>query len=372
MSVYYKKIETTEHSQLIQVLRDGFGTVAKDLSIEENVFRGFGAYYTQSHLAYDLNHGCHFIGAYNTEDKALVGCIAFSYKDKGVGKLSKLAVVPAFRHLSIGRTLMKEAMIRLLSLGVMKVELGLITENVKLLEWYKLLGFVTYKTMSYKNSGFHVTLMNLSVSHFYELYDAFGIDYIGCDVELSDSIVENLNNVKNSNKNNQIGLLYSADELNKGTNTGMLAQRLWSAHVSECLYKRDEAWLLEAYLQRFHESGYEIRLMFPDGDNGFDTMAEENECNGMDIDLDGTTVKYLYLIIDATWQEANQMVNRSEPLKALKRYSLSVAYNSVFALRRNQRESGLCTVETAQALMYNGSTDEKCKMVDKLIKKYIG
>lgn len=57
-----------------------------------------------------------------------------------------------------------------------------------------------------------------------------------------------------------------------------------------------------------------------------------------------------YIIIDATWQQAQKMLHQSPYLFHLPRLSLP-AVNSTYRLRRNQRRQGLCTSETAARLL---------------------
>ena len=52
-----------------------------------------------------------------------------------------------------------------------------------------------------------------------------------------------------------------------------------------------------------------------------------------------------FVLLDATWQEARKMFNRSTYLHHVKRVALNVTDASRYALRRNQRQGGLCTAE---------------------------
>ena len=51
------------------------------------------------------------------------------------------------------------------------------------------------------------------------------------------------------------------------------------------------------------------------------------------------------ILLDATWQEARKMFNRSPYLHHVKRVALDVTEASRYTLRRNQRQGGLCTAE---------------------------
>lgn len=51
------------------------------------------------------------------------------------------------------------------------------------------------------------------------------------------------------------------------------------------------------------------------------------------------------IIIDATWQEAKKIFNQSPYLKSAPHFTLKTATNSLYKLRANQPEGGLCTIE---------------------------
>jgi DTW domain-containing protein YfiP len=58
-----------------------------------------------------------------------------------------------------------------------------------------------------------------------------------------------------------------------------------------------------------------------------------------------------YILIDSTWQEARKIYNRSHYLHSLPCVHLPVEQASRYSLRRNQQANGLCTAETAMALL---------------------
>lgn len=53
-----------------------------------------------------------------------------------------------------------------------------------------------------------------------------------------------------------------------------------------------------------------------------------------------------FILLDGTWQEAKKMYNRSPYLKRFKHYSFPSDIKSNYILRRNQKDFGLCTVES--------------------------
>ena len=59
---------------------------------------------------------------------------------------------------------------------------------------------------------------------------------------------------------------------------------------------------------------------------------------------DAPTINH-YIIIDGTWQEAQKIYNKSPYLKNLPTVRVEASQKSVYTLRRNQKENGLCTAE---------------------------
>jgi DTW domain-containing protein YfiP len=59
-----------------------------------------------------------------------------------------------------------------------------------------------------------------------------------------------------------------------------------------------------------------------------------------------------YIILDATWQEARKMYNRSPYLHSLVKCQLTPARPSSYVMRRNQLAEGLCTAECVSELLH--------------------
>ena len=60
---------------------------------------------------------------------------------------------------------------------------------------------------------------------------------------------------------------------------------------------------------------------------------------------DGLTGIRQVILIDGTWHEARKFHQRSPYLHKLRRVCLKTAEKSLYSLRENQKESGLCTAE---------------------------
>ncbi len=63
-----------------------------------------------------------------------------------------------------------------------------------------------------------------------------------------------------------------------------------------------------------------------------------------------------FILLDATWQQAQKMYNQSPYLQALPKWQLQSAQPSAYVLRRNQKLQGWCTAELVQLLwQYSGA-----------------
>ena len=88
-------------------------------------------------------------------------------------------------------------------------------------------------------------------------------------------------------------------------------------------------------------------------------MWFENES----IKLEGINTFSAFVILDATWQEARKMYNRSKYLQQAKKISLQVALPSTYRKRRNQIKGGLSTAECAiQLLKHKGEIEMAGKL----------
>ncbi len=58
-----------------------------------------------------------------------------------------------------------------------------------------------------------------------------------------------------------------------------------------------------------------------------------------------------FVILDGTWQEAGKIYNKSPYLKKMKTFSIQTDKKSIYKLRRNQKEFGLCTAECVMEIL---------------------
>lgn len=162
-------------------------------------------------------------------------------------------------------------------------------------------------------------------------------------------------------------LLTHQRELNRETNTGKLVSEVIPDKVNVVVWDRvkPDDGLLDKIAHQ------QVGLLFPKQEHsGLNDIQAPQQCF---VDIDSDNAHQLaefshVIIIDSTWQEARKMYNRSEYLHKLTKITLVNELPSIFSLRRNQIEGGLCTAECACLLLsYCGLSTEADVLREKLI-----
>ena len=140
-------------------------------------------------------------------------------------------------------------------------------------------------------------------------------------------------------------LLTHPNELGKDTNTGELMRRT----LPGCRrYTWDRVNPPAGLLAMLANPAYQPWLLFP-GDEQHPAVPYRSADNKPP----------LFVLLDATWQEARKMVRRSPWLASLPRLGLIPPAASAYRLRRNQQTGNLCTCEAGIAvLQLLGETDQ--------------
>ena len=124
----------------------------------------------------------------------------------------------------------------------------------------------------------------------------------------------------------EITLLTHAKELDKRSNTGQLVVDVLGDAAEQICWDRMHP---PAGLLADIEAGG-VALIYPGA------MAENGD--------DFSGIRQV-ILIDGTWHEARKIHQRSPYLQGVRRISLNTGTTSVYNLRKNQKEFGLCTAE---------------------------
>ncbi len=131
--------------------------------------------------------------------------------------------------------------------------------------------------------------------------------------------------MKNS-KLPHIFLLTHQRELKKKSNTGRLVINTLEHHAEIIVWERTQP--NAELLQTISEDN--VALLYPSKSSVL--VADAPSINH-------------YIVLDGTWQEAQKIYNKSPYLKNLPTVRIEASQKSVYTLRRNQKENGLCTAE---------------------------
>jgi len=148
-------------------------------------------------------------------------------------------------------------------------------------------------------------------------------------------------------------LLTHQKELHRKTNTGSLATELLGDDIEVILWERTKP---NKKLLDFIEQG-NIALLYPQEHSG--TLCE-------------TTPFDTYILIDSTWQEAQKIYNKSPYLHDLPCVKVQTDKKSVYTLRRNQKEYGLCTAEIVVEVLKSKSMYEEAENLEGLLHDFLG
>lgn len=75
-----------------------------------------------------------------------------------------------------------------------------------------------------------------------------------------------------------------------------------------------------------------------------------------------------FVLLDGTWQEARKIYNRSPYLRRFPILTIRAEASSVYRLRRNQKDGGLCTAETiAEILKLKGHPGLAGQLLERLV-----
>ena len=91
------------------------------------------------------------------------GCVALERAQPEVCYLERLSVLPQFRRNGFGKALVNYAFNEAKKLGAHRVEIGIISDQTKLKEWYKKFGFSVKKEAQFEHLPFKVTFMSKEI-----------------------------------------------------------------------------------------------------------------------------------------------------------------------------------------------------------------
>ncbi len=147
----------------------------------------------------------------------------------------------------------------------------------------------------------------------------------------------------------KITLLTHFKEFEKRSNTGRLVVDVLGSAAEQVRWDRmnPPAKLIEEI------AAGNVALIYPGATNDNDgDLSSISQC----------------IIIDGTWHEARKIHQRSPYLQDIRRICLKTDGKSVYNLRKNQKESGLCTAECViEVLRLSGNSEEAERLQERFL-----
>ena len=131
-----------EIPECVNVIRTSFKTVADEFGFTEENAPRFTAFATDDRrLYYQFSEEHKPMFVYLKGNK-IVGYYSLAILNEDEVELNNLAVLPEERHRGIGQKLLKDCFERAKALGIKKLKIGIVDENVRLRKWYESFGFI--------------------------------------------------------------------------------------------------------------------------------------------------------------------------------------------------------------------------------------
>jgi N-acetylglutamate synthase-like GNAT family acetyltransferase len=144
-------------SILLNILRTSFAGVAERFNLTtENCPKNL-AFCTEQRIEDDFERGLKY---YVLEEvRQTCGCVALEKAGADVCYLERLAVLPEHRRKGFGKALVNHIFDMAIEMGMQRVEIGIISEDAELKDWYRKFGFVQKDTKKFDHLPFIVAFM---------------------------------------------------------------------------------------------------------------------------------------------------------------------------------------------------------------------
>lgn len=149
-----------------------------------------------------------------------------------------------------------------------------------------------------------------------------------------------------------VTLLTHENELSRPTNTGHLVKRI----LTNC---EIETWQRKQSVKALKTTKPPVLLFPSDQSRSISELSIEEAASTQ------------FIILDATWQEAHKMLNRTPELNQLPKVMIEGAQNTSYSLRRNQQKGNLCTYEVVAQLVQQISGSKQAEEMMDFFKDYL-
>jgi ribosomal protein S18 acetylase RimI-like enzyme len=132
-------LELFDSTIITNILNRAFLTVALNFGFTKESVPRFPAFIDSDLIEKQLNNGLKMYG-YKINDK-IVGCIGYSFYKDQIYFIERLATLPEYRHLGIGKKLMEYIENKIKENGGKTAEIHVVDKNEILVDWYKKMNY---------------------------------------------------------------------------------------------------------------------------------------------------------------------------------------------------------------------------------------
>lgn len=144
-----KQVITDDLAVCVEVIKESFTTVAEEFNITRESSPCYVAYsVTEEKLKEQLEDG-RYMALYCDENERVLGFFSLIMLNNWECELSNLCVLPEHRHGGIGGKLLEHAFDVAKNAGCIKMNIGIIGENVVLRKWYERYGAYHLESRKY-------------------------------------------------------------------------------------------------------------------------------------------------------------------------------------------------------------------------------
>ncbi len=144
-----RELSFEEIPECVKVIKAAFKTVADEFGFTEENAPRFTAYaMCDDRLKYQFAEEHKPMYVYILNGK-VVGYYSLALLENDEVELNNLSVLPEVRHRGIGQKLLEDCMERVKAMGMKKLKLGIVDENVRLRKWYESFGIKHVSSVKY-------------------------------------------------------------------------------------------------------------------------------------------------------------------------------------------------------------------------------
>jgi ribosomal protein S18 acetylase RimI-like enzyme len=132
-------LELFDSTIIKNILNRAFLTVALNFGFTKESVPRFPAFIDSDVIEKQLKNGLKMYG-FKINDQ-IVGCIGYSFYKDQIYFIERLATLPEYRHLGIGKKLIEYIENKIKENGGKTVEIHVVDKNVILVEWYKKMNY---------------------------------------------------------------------------------------------------------------------------------------------------------------------------------------------------------------------------------------